>query len=271
VARIADEKEAGDRTGTAEDLPQRQPRAGFTVTLPGVLAGLFVVAAAAVCIGFGFWQLDRHQQRQARNDTVRAAELRAPLELDAAAVAAITRDPEAFVYRRVRVKGVVPVATEFLLRGRSHMGQPGVHLFAPLHLEGTREILLVNRGWLAAPDAATVDPRPYAERESRVVEGVVLPFPDADGQGRPVEIDLGDFRVFSLGRMDRTAVEAHFAATALPFYVQELPAAARPGPPVRLALPELDAGPHLSYAVQWFGFAAVFLVGFGAVVLRRSL
>ena len=34
----------------------------------------------------------------------------------------------------------------------------------------------------------------------------------------------------------------------------------------RLTIPALDEGPHLNYAIQWFGFAAVALVGAGFVV-----
>jgi surfeit locus 1 family protein len=239
-------------------------------TLRGVLAAVLVVAAASVCMSFGFWQLDRHEQRKQRNETVRAARDLPAAALDAALIAAISADPGAYAYRRIRVAGTVPTASEFLLRGRSHMGQPGVNVLAPLHLSGSDAVVLVNRGWLGAADAATVDPRPYAEPEAREVEGIVLPYPDAAGEGRPLHVDLGDFRVFSVGRIDRPAVESHLAVNTLPFYIQQLPEAAPNGPPVRLGFPELDGGPHLMYAVQWFGFAAVFLIGLMVVALRRS-
>ena len=31
-----------------------------------------------------------------------------------------------------------------------------------------------------------------------------------------------------------------------------------------------DGGPHLSYAIQWFSFAAIFVVGWAALVMRRT-
>jgi cytochrome oxidase assembly protein ShyY1 len=37
---------------------------------------------------------------------------------------------------------------------------------------------------------------------------------------------------------------------------------------VRLGVPPLDEGPHLGYAVQWFGFATVALVGLLVVSVR---
>jgi cytochrome oxidase assembly protein ShyY1 len=36
----------------------------------------------------------------------------------------------------------------------------------------------------------------------------------------------------------------------------------------RLRLPALDEGPHLSYALQWFAFAAIALIGGAAVAVR---
>ena len=43
--------------------------------------------------------------------------------------------------------------------------------------------------------------------------------------------------------------------------------------PVRLTLPQMDDGPHLNYAIQWFTFAVVALVGVGTLIaqdLRRG-
>jgi surfeit locus 1 family protein len=40
--------------------------------------------------------------------------------------------------------------------------------------------------------------------------------------------------------------------------------------PVVLPEPELDEGPHLSYAVQWFVFATIAAVGYPLVLRRLS-
>ena len=40
--------------------------------------------------------------------------------------------------------------------------------------------------------------------------------------------------------------------------------------PVPPPAPELSRGPHLSYALQWFAFAVIALVGYAAL-LRRAL
>jgi surfeit locus 1 family protein len=39
--------------------------------------------------------------------------------------------------------------------------------------------------------------------------------------------------------------------------------------PAIVPVPTLDEGPHLSYAIQWFAFATIAVVG-GAVLLLRD-
>jgi surfeit locus 1 family protein len=38
--------------------------------------------------------------------------------------------------------------------------------------------------------------------------------------------------------------------------------------PARVPPPSLGEGPHFSYAMQWFGFATVFAVGFIAFIVN---
>jgi surfeit locus 1 family protein len=235
-----------------------------------VLAGLFVLLVVVVCVRLGFWQLDRLEQRRAQNAALERAAAEPVLVLDAHAAAEIARDPEAYLFRRVRVRGAFQPAADVVLRGRSHMGQPGVHLFAPLRIDDAGPVVLVNRGWVGAPDAATVDPRPYREHAAVEVEGVVQPFPAARGEGVPVEREVDGYRVFSLARLDSQALQARVAEPLAPFYIQQLPWAGADGYPVRLQMPPVEDGPHLAYAVQWFSFAAIFLVGFVIIATRRT-
>jgi len=61
----------------------------------------------------------------------------------------------------------------------------------------------------------------------------------------------------------------------LPFVIQQLPLSAapdRPLPPglIRWPIPELSDGPHLSYAIQWFSFAVIIVVGAAALARKRA-
>jgi surfeit locus 1 family protein len=39
---------------------------------------------------------------------------------------------------------------------------------------------------------------------------------------------------------------------------------------VHIPPPEQDNGPHLGYAIQWFSFALIFLVGWVTLMLRKG-
>ncbi len=201
------------------------------VTLASV-AGL----VAALCVLAGFWQLGRLDQRRARNASV-AARLALPiLEVRAGTPADSVRQ------RRVVAHGVYDFTAERTWPGRSFQGTPGVALITPLRL-GDGSVVLVDRGWVPSPDAFHVDPSAYREPDAAVVEGIALIPPRGRG-----DVDPAGF---------------------LPFVIQlETPSPPR-GLPRRWPRPSLDNGPHLAYAIQWFSFAVIALVG-TAVMIRKG-
>ncbi|MGH2686853.1 MAG: SURF1 family protein [Actinomycetota bacterium] len=194
---------------------------------------VLVLVVAAVCVRLGFWQLDRLDQRRERNALVaaRAAEEGGTLPVD----------PDEALYRRVTVSGMYESDDEIIQGGRALGGRPGEHVLTPLAIDGG-EVVLVNRGWLpnsgARSDRAPADASPPAGAVT--VTGVVLPSTE---ERFPV--------VIRLERQD-------------PAQRGELPVALG-GEPV-----DLGEGPHLSYAVQWFLFATVALVGWPVLLWRTA-
>lgn len=255
------------RESRAEPAPSGRGR-GRRVSPGGVVAAGLVLVLAAVCVRLGIWQLDRLEERRARNEALRGALALPPLELDAGAVARVRDDPERFLFRRVRVSGVYLPEGEVVLRGRSLEGSPGVHLLTPLRIGGGPWAVLVNRGWAPASDALSVDPRPLAEPGGREVEGLIQPFPPDVRESRPLETEVDGARVTSVQRMDTVFLRERVAAPLLPIYVQQLPGPGDSGAVRRLPVPPLDEGPHLGYAVQWFSFAAIALGGLLVLLLR---
>ena len=199
------------------------------------LAAIAVVVAG-LCVWAGFWQLDRLHQRRARNAAWAARLALPPLELRGA------RPADSASQRRVVAHGVYDFAAERTWVGRSFQGTPGVALITPLRLADGAAVL-VDRGWAPSPDAFHIDHTLYREPDTVTVTGIALIPP----RGR------GDVSV----------------AGFLPFVIQlETPDPAA-GLPRRWPLPALDNGPHLSYAIQWFSFALIALVG-TAVLIRKG-
>lgn len=245
----------------------------MTVTPKGILATIAAVLIAGVCVRLGFWQLDRLDQRRERNAAIVAASTLPTIELEGDSLEAVVRHPERYQYRRARARGAYDSRGDLLLRGRAMGGRPGVHLVTPLRLASGDQALLVLRGWIPAPDAATADPRPYAEPGAREVEGVIQEFV-TEGGAIPMPEKVNRETVPTYQRLDPRALAGTIPYPLLPVYLQLVPTSDTTPPAAnalqRVALPPLDEGPHLGYAIQWFGFAAVAILGMLIMIFRQQ-
>ena len=197
------------------------------------------VAVAAVCVRLGLWQLDRLEERQARNATIAEAFRETPVPAEIATRDSVGR------FQRVRVSGRWDYARETSIAGRTRNGSPGVHVItAVIARDGT--VSFVNRGWVYSPDARTVDLARWHEGERAELVGYVDEIPPSvreSAAGSLYVVALADPGAPSPGAGDR---------------------------PARLQTPAFaDEGPHLNYAVQWFSFAAIALIGTPLVVRRQ--
>lgn len=214
------------------------------------------IAAAGVCVRLGFWQLDRLKQRRARNAEATTQFTRVPVSVPPLG-ASLER------YARVRATGRFDFSREFPVGGKARNSAPGVHIATPLVIPGTDTLLLTIRGWAYSPDAGTVDLNAYREPDSTVVEGYLAPFEGDSASAEPF-----DARV--VRHMRRGAIAQRLHAPVAPYYLVITEGGAKgDSVPVRLDVPTLDEGPHLSYAVQWFLFATIFGAGGSFVAFRK--
>jgi surfeit locus 1 family protein len=221
------------------------------------------VLVAAVCGRLGLWQLDRLAERRARNAVVESRLGEAPLLLDAAVLRdALDEEPEALRFRRVRMVGRFDYGRELVVIGRMDNGRPGIHVVTPLVVNDGAAVL-VERGWLASSDSRTYDRSAAQEPDSVVVTGVLLQAPP-----RPLSADGTITWPVHVVSADPTAVGTLYPYALLPLVLRRLSPAE--GTQLELvALPEQDEGPHLSYALQWFGFATIAVVGSSILYAKR--
>ena len=225
---------------------------------PKWLVGIVLAASATVVfVLLGFWQLARHEEREAFNHALSTRLHEPPVSLEAVAA-----DPDAHAYRRVAVRGVYEHDREVLLAGRSLEGRAGHHVLTPLRTaQGT---VVVNRGWvpleLTDPPLAEAAPPPGELQ----VEGVVFPGERAARAGAARE----GGRLRYVSAVDLAVLGEWVGGSLLPVYVlaqhQDPPSGREL--PVAAPLPEVEDGPHFSYAIQWFVFAGVVAIGFPLLV-----
>ena len=238
---------------------------------PRWLLGHVVVLALVVsCVQLGLWQLRRLDQRREVNALVEArlGAPEAPLD-EVVRPGAPVEDGNDAAYRRVRATGTYAVDQEVLVRIRTLAGRTGAWVVTPLVTAPGRAVL-VNRGWVPLEgDPAGSRAAGQPPQGTVTVTGFLRPS-DRRGRFGPRE-DPREGRLAEVVRIDVPRLQAQIPARLYPAYV-ELQAQAPPQPgelPVPLEPPELDEGPHLGYAGQWFIFATIAAVGW-VVILRRT-
>ena len=232
------------------------------------LVGQFVVLALAVLfIRLGIWQLDRlHQERQ-REATIRTRMAAAPAALSDVLGPGV--DPSSVAFRRVLAQGRYDPSRQVLVRFRELNDTSGDDVATPLVLPDGRAVLVV-RGWVAAGVASGTTQAPVVTPSGQVVvTGLVLP---AEGSGGAGPTTRGG-RIVETSRISVALLQPQMPYRLLSGYVQLSSQVPAPGPGQPQALPPPDftqAPPHLSYAVQWFLFTVVGLVGWPLLIRKAA-
>ncbi len=226
-----------------------------------MVAHLTVLVVAVGFVALGLWQLDRHQERQAGNRSGQSRLEAPPVPFSTL----VEEEPESIRYRRVFAEGEFRAKDEILVRSQVHLATAGFHVVTPL--VGEWGAVLVNRGWVPLDsDQASSSTAPPPEGMV-TIEGWVEPSRARPPLG-PEDPATGRLRV--LNRVDIARVQQQVEYPLAPVYLVmiggeggQLPAPVAP--------PSFDdAGPHLGYAVQWFGFALVGLIGYFFLVRKRT-
>jgi cytochrome oxidase assembly protein ShyY1 len=225
-------------------------------------AGLvaFVAVLGVVFINLGEWQLDRLEQRRARNAATVANEQRPVRPLAEVFTKPIT---DADQWQRVEAVGTFVADQQFLVRYRSNGGDKGYEVVTPLRTASG--VVLVDRGFVETVQGvripATAPPPPAGE--VRVVGHV-----RRNEQGRRAATTPVDGQ---LRLINSDAIGAALGYPVLNGYLGLLEVTPpQSGGFVPIALPEIDEGPHFWYAMQWFGFTGIGLLGI-VVFIRADL
>lgn len=225
-----------------------------------IVAHVFVLAVCVGCVIAGFWQLDRLAERRLSNSVQAARFQQEPLPIEDL-VAAAGEDLDSLEYRWAEATGRFIPDEELLVRSQVYQGRAGFDIVTPLVLDDGTAVV-VNRGWVPLEfDTAPVTAAP-PPAGTVTVEAVVRV---------PADRPSGDTQTSTLSRVDVEAFRSRSDRSFLPVYLEIVGSGDSTTIPVPEPPPDFtDEGPHLSYAVQWFSFAIVGVVGYG-FLLRRSL
>ena len=219
-----------------------------------LLAQLVVLVLLVVMVSLAFWQLRRLDERQEANAAVLRGG-RTVVALDAVLSPADTAVGAAN-YHRVRVTGTFDANRELLVRFRTDDGLPGYDVVTPLVVRPGVAVL-VNRGWRPLEVEGT------APHEGQVEVVGVMRADEHD----PVRLGREEGRTV-VGAVDSAKLASVVGYDLYPGWLQlstpdDVATFPQPLPP-----PDLGEGPHFTYALQWFAFSLILVVGW--VFLLRS-
>lgn len=228
----------------------------------GYLALALVFAVA--CVSLGFWQFARLEESRTQIARVTANYDSAPVLLQS-----VIPNLDSFrlsdSWKQVTVSGRYLDDQQILVRSRPLNGDVGFEVLTPLRLSDGK-IFIVDRGWIPSGDTTAIASRVPQPPVGDVTVIARLKPSEPALAGR----DAVDGTVPTIHLpMIRELIRAHSADApvivgAYGLIVSESPAVT--DMPTPAGKPELDEGPHLSYALQWLIFAVMGFVGLGLAV-----
>ncbi|MEU6475907.1 SURF1 family protein [Streptomyces sp. NPDC047017] len=252
----------------------------FLLTRQWVILTIIAIALIPTMIWLGFWQLHRHDHRQALNKVIAASQAAEPVPVEtlASVGGSVAHDD---MYRRVTARGHFDTAHELVVRRRTNADDKvGYHVLTPFVLDDGK-VLLVNRGWIPSPDSQTAFPQiPAPARGEVTVTARLMQDQTTAASGIKNVKGLPDRQIMlinsaQVGSLLRDTGDPS-AKEVLGGYAELLSPAPAGGSPEPVPAPSGDTSwigvedVNLPYAVQWWLFAACVPVGW-LILARREL
>lgn len=222
------------------------------------------LALAAVVLGFAYlcltvlapWQLGKNTETSRVNSQLEAALTAEPVPVTTVLPHQDSSAPEQ-QWRPVTATGRYLADAQVLVRLRSVDGVPAVEVLTPFAVKGGPTVL-VNRGYVHTDDGGSRLPEIPAPPDGEVT--ITARLRDSQGaiEGKKPFTENGFRQVYSIN----TEQVAEVTGVALTGSYLQL-VADQPGGLGVIALPRRDAGPFLSYGIQWIAFGILAPIGLG--------
>jgi surfeit locus 1 family protein len=161
------------------------------------------------------------------------------------------------------VRGKFDFANQIALRNQYNGSEYGYHLLTPVLFDG--HAVLVDRGWIPAEgNASPQDWQKYNESGDVTLTGQIRlgqTKPRFGGVADVIPQDGTKLALWNNANIEHIVKQLPYQA--LPVYIQPEVDPNDTTPPIPYQpTVELTEGPHFGYALQWFTFATILLVGY---------
>lgn len=213
----------------------------------------FVMFFLPLCVGLGFWQLHRANEKRAIEKTAQQSQLLPAQSIESAELSAGN-----LAFRKVLIEGKFDNAHVFFLDNRTHQGKPGYEVLVPFESK-QGNTYIVNRGWVAATDSRQILPTITAIQDQQQIEGYIY-VPTSE----PIvlaedKLSLQWPKVVS--KADLRQISGILQKQVFPYTIRLLQdkddGLIRQWPVVNMSPMR-----HIGYAVQWFAMAVALIILF---------
>jgi len=243
-------------------------RLGFLLRPGWVALAVVVIAFTYLCFSvLAPWQLGKNTKTSRENNQIQQSLTTAPVPLKTLLPQQDSSAPDV-QWRKVTATGHYLPDKQLLARLRVADGEPALEVLVPFLVDGGPNVL-VDRGYVRPEQGSRLPPIPPPPH------GTVTITARLRDSERPV-LDKQSFVSDGVRQVYSIDVSQIATLTGVPLagsYLQLVDN--QPGGLGVLGLPHLDAGPFLSYGIQWitFGVVAPILLGYfvyGEVRARRA-
>ena len=242
---------------------------------PKLLPSLACLLVLPLLIHLGLWQYDKAERKRTMQALLETRSSEPPVQMAATPVDA---EIESLRFRRVVLRGEYEPERQILIDNRVYKERAGYHVITPFKLAdsaGRGMRVLINRGWIPSPDdhrgiPAVSTPVGQIELSGLAVVpgdkfftlGAKAAPADVKAEWQPVwqNLDLKRYRASVSYPVQPLVVLLGNDALADPAcgFAREWPR------------PNENFAQNLSYAYQWFGFAATLVVIYLVVNLKKG-
>ncbi|MDX1519893.1 MAG: SURF1 family protein [Gammaproteobacteria bacterium] len=233
---------------------------------PGLWPTVFTIVLLPLFLSLGFWQLERAGQKRVMHSGFIDRQAQEALLMNEKITPGAM---DQYLWRKARANGRFDPARQILLDNQVVDGKPGYFVYTPLHLEAADQWILVNRGWIATgPDRNRV-PEIGVTGEPVSLTGVLKPEPATGIVLREFPPEKMSEKIVRVQKLSLEELSAFLGRPLLPA-VLRLDNNTEHGYLRNWTVPGSGEEKHLGYAFQWFCFAALLLILYIAVNLKKS-
>lgn len=215
---------------------------------------VFVLVLAAICTRLGFWQFHRLEHRLDQNKVITANLKADPVDLTQALKPGDKVDEQS-EFTRVRATGTYDLEHQVTVKFTTRDGAPGVDVVTPFVLPSGQAVL-VDRGWQESDNTVARPDVPDPPAGQVAITGWLREDNGAGGDAvRPIK---GQIRAISSVGFAKS-VPYELLGGYLNLRSEEPPSAEKLAAEPE---PERGQGPHFFYALQWWFFALLAVVGY---------